>query len=222
MLTLKPFIRESWSADGATFSCFPPITFIAHSGFATRILAYTLDSLVRVSRRDNERHFTSISITLQDNTCWAILQSYSIAVTFCCCTNTYHTPYCDSSSISFMIWSHKRNSCWFTTRCSAHKSYNLQAGQQVVPLTSIGSLQTISGTCLTLFSKFFSPFLHSTCSLSVNRQYLALDGVYHPIWAAIPSNSTLWKCIRCHNILSSNTGFSPSLISRSNEIILML
>ena len=34
---------------------------------------------------------------------------------------------------------------------------------------------------LTLFSKFFASFLHSTCSLSVSRLYLALDGIYHPI-----------------------------------------
>ena len=32
---------------------------------------------------------------------------------------------------------------------------------------------------LTLFSKFFSSFLHSTCSLSVSHLYLALDGIYH-------------------------------------------
>ena len=34
---------------------------------------------------------------------------------------------------------------------------------------------------LTLFSKFFSSFLHSTCSLSVSHPYLALDGIYHPL-----------------------------------------
>ena len=34
---------------------------------------------------------------------------------------------------------------------------------------------------LTLFSKFFASFLHSTCSLSVSHLYLALDGIYHPI-----------------------------------------
>ena len=39
---------------------------------------------------------------------------------------------------------------------------------------------------LTLFSKFFS-----SCSLSVSRQYLALDELYHPFRAALPSNSTL-------------------------------
>ena len=43
---------------------------------------------------------------------------------------------------------------------------------------------------LTLFSKFFSSFPHGTCSLSVSCPYLALDGTYHPLRAAIPSNST--------------------------------
>ena len=49
--------------------------------------------------------------------------------------------------------------------------------------------------CLTLFSKFFSSFPHGTCSLSVSRQYLALDEIYHPFWTAFPNNPTLWKCI---------------------------
>ena len=44
---------------------------------------------------------------------------------------------------------------------------------------------------LTLFSKFFASFPHGTCSLSVSRQYLALEGIYLPIRAAVPSNSTL-------------------------------
>ena len=43
----------------------------------------------------------------------------------------------------------------------------------------------------TLFSKFFASFPHGTCSLSVSYQYLALDGIYHPLRAAIPNNSTL-------------------------------
>ncbi len=46
-------------------------------------------------------------------------------------------------------------------------------------------------TCsFTLFSKCFSSFHHCTCSLSVSRLYLALDGVYHPLGAAFPNNST--------------------------------
>ena len=34
---------------------------------------------------------------------------------------------------------------------------------------------------LTLFPGSFSPFPHGTCSLSVSRPYLALDGIYHPL-----------------------------------------
>ena len=47
--------------------------------------------------------------------------------------------------------------------------------------------------CLTLFSKLFSPFDHSTCSLSVSCQYLALDEIYHPLRAQISMYSTLWQ-----------------------------
>ena len=42
----------------------------------------------------------------------------------------------------------------------------------------------------TLSSKFFSTFPHGTCSLSDSCQYLALDGVYHPLRAAFSSNPT--------------------------------
>ena len=70
---------------------------------------------------------------------------------------------------------------------------------------------------LTLFSKFFSPFLHSTCSLSVNRRYLVLDGVYHPLRAAIPSNPTRREHIIIETYIYKRpwTGLSPSLMPRS-------
>ena len=42
----------------------------------------------------------------------------------------------------------------------------------------------------TFFPKFFSTFPHGTCSLSVSRKYLALEGHYLPISAAVPSNTT--------------------------------
>src|SRR3984957_7792366 len=48
--------------------------------------------------------------------------------------------------------------------------------------------------CLTLFSKFFSSFPHGTCALSFSRQYLALDGIYHPFGAAFPKNPA--HCVR--------------------------
>uniref|UniRef100_A0A6V2BY60 Uncharacterized protein n=1 Tax=Ditylum brightwellii TaxID=49249 RepID=A0A6V2BY60_9STRA len=44
---------------------------------------------------------------------------------------------------------------------------------------------------LTLFSKCFASFLHSTCSLSVSRRYLALEEVYLPLRAAVPNYPTL-------------------------------
>ena len=52
------------------------------------------------------------------------------------------------------------------------------------------SYSTIS-SLLTLFSKFFSSFLRSTCSLSVSHKYLALEEVYLPFRAAVPNNPTL-------------------------------
>ena len=57
---------------------------------------------------------------------------------------------------------------------------------------------------LTLFSKFFSSFPHGTCSLSVSRQYLALDEIYHPIRTALPSNPTLWTYVESGELLIIN------------------
>ena len=42
----------------------------------------------------------------------------------------------------------------------------------------------------TFFSKFFSSFPHGTCSLSVSRKYLAFEGHYLRVGAAVPSNTT--------------------------------
>jgi len=44
---------------------------------------------------------------------------------------------------------------------------------------------------LTLFSKSFASFPHGTCSLSVSDHYLALEGVYLPLWIGLPNNPTL-------------------------------
>lgn len=63
--------------------------------------------------------------------------------------------------------------------------------------------------CFTLFSKCFSSFLHSTCSLSVSRQYLALDGIYHPLRAAFPNNSTRQRGVQ--SMGRHRTGLSPSV-----------
>ena len=67
---------------------------------------------------------------------------------------------------------------------------------------------------LTLFSKFFASFPHGTCTLSVSHQYSALDGIYHPIRAAIPNNSTRRHLTR----ITRRTGVSPSLLPCSKGL----
>ena len=70
---------------------------------------------------------------------------------------------------------------------------------------------------LTLFSKCFSSFPHGTCSLSVSCRYLALDGVYHPFWAAFPNNPTLRKHIASGR-RPPQTGLSPSMTCCSKQL----
>ncbi|KAK8684328.1 hypothetical protein V6N13_040358 [Hibiscus sabdariffa] len=62
---------------------------------------------------------------------------------------------------------------------------------------------------LTLFSKSFSSFPRGTCSLSVSRPYLALDGIYHPIRAAFPNNPTRRQRLVMRQG-PGTTGLSPS------------
>ncbi|KAK8640632.1 hypothetical protein V6N13_008384 [Hibiscus sabdariffa] len=62
---------------------------------------------------------------------------------------------------------------------------------------------------LTLFSKSFSSFPRGTCSLSVSRPYLALDGIYRPIRAAFPNNPTRRQRLVVRQG-PSTTGLSPS------------
>ena len=62
---------------------------------------------------------------------------------------------------------------------------------------------------LTLFSKSFSSFPRGTCSLSVSRPYLALDGTYHPLRAAFPNSPTRRRRL-AERQGPSSTGLSPS------------
>jgi len=57
--------------------------------------------------------------------------------------------------------------------------------------TSLTASSSTISSILTLFPKFFSSFLHSTCSLSVSCEYLALEEVYLPLRAAVPNYPTL-------------------------------
>ncbi|THU42862.1 hypothetical protein C4D60_Mb00t00540 [Musa balbisiana] len=55
----------------------------------------------------------------------------------------------------------------------------------------------------------FSSFPRGTCSLSVSRPYLALDGIYRPIGAAFPNNPTRRQRLVVRQG-PSRTGLSPS------------
>ena len=75
---------------------------------------------------------------------------------------------------------------------------------------------------LTLFSKYFSTFVHTTCSLSILEEYLALRDVYLALWTARSSNPTLWPLDNrwTHPWEEGYlTGLSPSLVWPSSQLI---
>ena len=159
------------------------------TGFTTRILAYMLDSLVRVSRRVERNHFVSIQRVV------SIPKELGRST-----VSAYHRSASDDHAINHMqpqlilAWSQPtltitlaiQNISWPCTKTSARANLHSAHHCSSLPFNNFKYF-------LTLFSKFFSSFPHGTCSLSVSRQYLALDEIYHPLWAALPSNSTLRK-----------------------------
>jgi hypothetical protein len=58
MLLLNPFVRDAGLAAVVSQLI---LSFLMRSGFSTLTLAYWLDSLVRVSRRDSRSHFGKIA-----------------------------------------------------------------------------------------------------------------------------------------------------------------
>ena len=175
--------------------CFhiAPVRFLALRGFSAHQLAYTLDSLVRVSRRADEAPSASIrqtQIPKISKSAWDSL--------------------CRSRRI-------RRVTTPTFVRRDQHMLTSVQCIQATTSATvyldapaetpSLPSQQF--QVLLTLFSKFFSSFPHGTCSLSVSRQYLALDGIYHLLWAEFPINPTRrQRLVEC--LTSCPTGFSPS------------
>ena len=135
-----------------------------------------LDSLVRVSRRVKESHFVRIQ--------------------------TVHAPKGAAKRTVDLgpTLRQERGDITITPRCdqpSPHPNPAARTHPDQLPATA--TLPKASGKMtenhtdflsfpfsnfrhsLTLFSKFFASFLHSTCSLSVSHPYLALDGIYHPL-----------------------------------------
>ena len=187
-------------------------TFIPHYiVFTTIILAHMLDSLVRVSRRDDYNHFVrhlryaraergeerSEAKTTSGKAFFAVLCSPPLV----CAVSHRGGPFSSFKAHPFFSLFKKVKGPFkikHTLACNRFPCNDFRHS-------------------LTLFSKFFSSFLHSTCSLSVSRPYLALEGIYLLLRAAIPSNSTPRENIvrerhtRKHRI----TGLSPSLVSQS-------
>ena len=132
---------------------------------------------------------------------WSVFQDgrfTAILSTSCCfrsrrsTNNAPQSPTCRYARLNeyLRLWQ-TENPCRRWCMCTHHlgrrrKHTQTNTGRKPFPFNDFRYF-------LTLFSKFFSSFVHTTCSLSVSRQYLAFDGIYHQLRAAVPSNSTLWK-----------------------------
>jgi hypothetical protein len=80
----------------------------------------------------------------------------------------------------------------------------------------LASPLTISGL-LTLLSKCFSTFPQGTCLLSISRQYLAMDGGYHPFCALLPKSVTQSN-VTVRTLWMPKTGLSPSVACLSRHL----
>ena len=171
MLLLKPLARSSRSVVAATLLhvWLLILTFISPIGFYTRRLAYVVDSLVRVSRRVNNNFLDKISIKeLLRLDLWLSYSSFL--------PEGRDVSRIDSHSANLILP--------FDTRKYHKTRYNTSPWPVKVPerdayrdpviharanwVVAIPYVSTIS-SLLTLFSKFFSSFLRSTCSLSVSH-----------------------------------------------------
>ena len=162
------------------------LAFATRSGFCTLTLAYWIDSLVRVSRRVGRSHYGIIF----QKTLRLIYDFFAGLRSF------PHHDSCKETSLCLSIDKRMLVIC-------LQNNYS-----------STASFSTIS-SLLTLFSKFFSSFLRSTCSLSVSHKYLALEEVYLPFRAAIPNYPTLFGNRTPGH---QSTGLSPSMMSSSKEL----
>ena len=146
--------------------------FLCASGFATLTLARMLDSLVRVSRRVGSIRRTARS--------WPDSRGEATG---------------SGGGVGLLDSGPDRRSPGpkpSGAPCVGARAHRTSHGGARPPRESrINSLASNDFTYyFTFISKFFSSFPHGTCSLSVSRKYLALEGHYLPVSAAIPSNTT--------------------------------
>ncbi|KZS01309.1 Uncharacterized protein APZ42_002076, partial [Daphnia magna] len=77
-------------------------------------------------------------------------------------------------------------------KCTAIASLPLNIAARIIEFNGFVPLGSFT-YYLTLYSECFSTFPHGTCSLSDSWWYLALEGVYLPLSAALSSNTTPWS-----------------------------
>lgn len=107
--------------------------------------------------------------------------------------------------------------CWFAPRVERRTGLSRSASDRGASPASIRFPPGNFKHSLTLFSKSFSPFPRGTCSLSVSRPYLALDGIYHPFRAAFPNNPTRRQRLVVRQG-PGPTGLSPSQAPPSRRL----
>ena len=141
--------------------------FLFASGFTTLILAHMADSLVRVSRRVGSVQ-------------WA--GSWPQGTERC---RLRRGPQPGARRAAAGARSH------VARRVAGPETILHRRGGKPPTPGQTDSLASNNFTySFTFFPKFFSSFPHGTCSLSVSRKYLALEGRYLLISAAVPSNTT--------------------------------
>ena len=163
------------------------------SGFSTLTLAHWIDSLVRVSRRVGQTHFDKIIIPqamlhLRDHSKHPNHYSCRINLILSIIPCSDHMK----AHHELILLKRLPPNEWLDVALFKANLWCLTA-----------SFSTIS-SLLNLFSKFFSSFLRSTCSLSVSHTYLALEESYLPLRAAFPNNPTLGSL--AYNETSSKDG----------------
>ena len=155
---------------------FPPVLLSLRARvFNTQTLAHISDSLVRVSRRAVYSHFVYIVLFQIPKVGQTMLLSLPHVAT------QDSTSTCGFDKRKTHV---DADACAHTNLGRRRKHIQTNTGRKPFPFNDFRYF-------LTLFSEFFSSFVHTTCSLSVSRQYLAFDGIYHQLRAAVPSNSTL-------------------------------
>ena len=146
-------------------------------GFATRVLAWTVDSLVRVTRRVDGSQFARIQSTQTDPEVLAEARALRSA-------GLPSVPHAVSTPIGYnraanaptfrSVFSRARNRSWPPPRRSTTARPFVQ-GRPREPPRGHHWFQSLPfqqfQVLLALFSKCFSSFAHATCSLSVSRRY---------------------------------------------------